>query len=383
MDYETANGTESLSMGEQKYLAGSPYWVEHVLGLDLCSRAKDGMLTHLLLNQPPVCDSHCRRCFMPSARRNSCGGQMCLSEARRIIKEASEAGMFCLEISGEGEPLLASSLRGIVQAAFDNGFTTTLITNGHALTDSLVRFFFERKVTLVVSLFSIQRELYELDNGLPNSHKRTIENIRMAADIYRSGQIFEDGKRVFRMAIHATAQTDNISDLANIEAFCDEEGMFFSVAPLAAVGGGAQHAELLVSADAMKQAGELGHNSIILSSTSRRQVGREVCGTCLYGLNVGFDGNVLFDAHSGYEVSGLLGNVRMDSIETLVERQRWFAPMLFQNVTGFCPVRDPFWPQFLSRFCANPAAFLGASVEHADARIVPSFASDRRIPMAR
>ena len=79
----------------------------------------------------------------------------------------------------------------------------------------------------------------------------------------------------------------------------------------------------------------------------RPQIGREVCGTCLYGLNIGFDGNVLFDVHAGYEIGDLFGNVREYTISELVRRQRKFAPLLFRNIDGFCPVRDKKWPSFL------------------------------------
>lgn len=341
------------------FLAGSPYWVEQVLGLDLAARAADGVLTHLLLNQPPVCDSRCRRCFMPNERRNNCQDKLTVDEIKRVLRDASEAGILCLEISGEGEPLLADGLLDVIQSAFDNGLTTTLITNGHALTEGTVHFLYERNVTLVVSLFSIQKDLYEMDNGLPGSFESTIGNIRMAASIYRNGAADVNGMRVLRMAIHATVQADNLFDLPNIKSFCQEHGVFFSVAPLAAVGSGADHCALMVVGEAMDDATLRGDNSIILSASSTCEVGREVCGTCLYGLNIGFDGNVLFDAHAGYEVGGILGNVRQDSIGTLIARQRVFAPMLFRKISGFCPVRDPAWPAFLQRFMSNSTEFVG------------------------
>ena len=100
-----------------------------------------------------------------------------------------------------------------------------------------------------------------------------------------------------------------------------------------------------------------GHNSIILSHTSKREIGREVCGTCLYGLNIGYDGNVLFDAHAGYQVGGTLGNIRKNSISEIILRQREFAPFLFSNIDGFCPVRDPKWPEFLKSFTEAPNAY--------------------------
>lgn len=344
-------------MKQNLYLAGSPYYVEDVLGIDMCRRAQSGQLTHLLLNQPPICDCRCRRCFMPASRRGKTADTLSLEESQRVIREAQLAGMFCLEISGEGEPLLSKHLPGVIQCAFDCGFTTTLITNGHYLTDDFVRFIFERNVTLVVSVFSLNKDLYELDNNLPGSFDATLDKIRKAASLYRTARNRVDGKTVYRMAIHTTAQGDNLSELKSIRKFCSDCGIFFSLAPLAPVGGGANCLDLMLNREDSASAQAVGHGSIILSRTSKTEIGREVCGTCLYGLNIGYDGNVLFDAHAGYEVGSLLGNVRDHSIEELARRQRKFAPLLFQNIDGFCPVRDPRWPAFLREFVDGPPNF--------------------------
>lgn len=340
-------------MVQQAYLKGSPYYVENVLGESPKERASQGILTHLLLNQPPVCDCECRRCFMPKSRRGHCEGKLTFEETRRVIRDAAEAGMFCLEISGEGEPLLSKDLSNVIQAAFDSGFTTTLITNGHNLKDDFVAYCFERNVTLIVSVFSVNKERYEMDNRLPDSFDATMEKIRSAAKIYRNGHQMVNGKRVFRMAIHTTAQADNLDELNEIRSFCDECEIFFSIAPLAPVGGGAQHTDLVLSVEEESLVKDVGHNSIILSKTSQEEIGREVCGTCLYGLNIGFDGNVLFDVHAGYEIDNLLGNIREQTIEELVRRQRKFAPLMFKNIDGFCPVRDRKWPSFLKSFVEN------------------------------
>ena len=340
-------------MGNISYLAGSPYYMEAVLGIDMYSRAQQGKLTHLLLNQPPICNSYCRRCFMPKARRNDCTDKLTLEESTKLISEAAASGILCLEISGEGEPLLSKNIKEIIQAAHDNGLITTLITNGHKLTDDLVYFFYERNVTLVVSLFSLKKDIYEMDNNLPGSFDKIISHIKQAANIYSAGTIQKERKTVFRMAIHTTAQTDNIDELQDIEKFCLAQGIFFSVAPLAPVGGGLEHSNLLLEKNQKEKADNAGLNTIILSKTSSKEIGREVCGTCLYGLNIGFDGNLLFDAHAGYEVEGILGNIRKNSIRELIKKQREIAPKLFKNIDGFCPVRDPKWPGFLKAFLAS------------------------------
>jgi len=344
-------------MKENSYLAGSPYWVEHVLGINLYERAMKGQLTHLLLNQPPICDCECRRCFMPKNRRGHCEGKLSLEESCRVIQDAAAVGMFCLEISGEGEPLLSKNLLGVIQAAFDAGFITTLITNGHNLTDDFAAYCFERNVTLVVSVFSMNKAQYEMDNRLPNSFDSTMEKIRSASRIYSDGHQIINGNKVFRMAIHTTAQADNLNELNKIQTFCDECGIFFSIAPLAPVGGGLQHSNLVLSDEEECGIQGVGHNSIILSKSSKEEIGREVCGTCLYGLNIGFEGNLLFDAHAGYEVGDLLGNVRKHTIAELVQRQRKLTSFLFRNIDGFCPVRDKKWPSFLKHVLENSLEF--------------------------
>jgi len=341
-------------MSKISYLAGSPYYLEDVLGLDLYERALAGNLSYLLLNQPPLCDCHCRRCFMPESRRDKCDSALGLEECCDIIRGAASSGIRCLEISGEGEPLLSQNLSGIIDCANDCGLITTLITNGHALSDEVIEFAFSRNVTLVVSLFSLNSETYEKDNDLPGSFETTIGWIKRAAKTFAKDLKSIEGKKVYRMAIHTTAQVDNYDDLAWMRAFCDEHKIFFSIAPLAPVGGGAELGKFVLTGDQAANAVSLGHNSIILSGTSKGEIGREVCGTCLYGLNVGYDGNLLFDAHAGYEVGSFLGNTRENSIEDLIATQRKFAPLMFSEIDGFCPVRASKWPVFLQSFLESP-----------------------------
>jgi MoaA/NifB/PqqE/SkfB family radical SAM enzyme len=284
---------------------------------------------------------------MPGTRRNRVSEALTLEESCRLIRDAADAGFVCLEISGEGEPLLSKNLDGIVDCAHDSGLVTTLITNGHILTRDRIERFFERNVTLVVSLFSLDKNQYEADNGRPGSYEKVMRNLEEAATVFQYGKTVSGGIETFRLGVHTTAQEDNSNGLYAIRDFCREKNIFFSVAPLAAVGGGADMAESMLTSGKEHLLDGFADNSIILSRTSASEVGRQVCGTCLFGLNVSYNGKILFDAHAGYEMEGRLGDVRTDSIEDLVARQRVFARKLFGNIKGFCPVRDPEWPGFL------------------------------------
>jgi MoaA/NifB/PqqE/SkfB family radical SAM enzyme len=290
---------------------------------------------------------------MPDARREHIAEPLTLEESCRVIREAAEAGFVCLEISGEGEPLLSKNIEDIVQCADDCGLITTVITNGHALTDRRIQFFFERNVTLIVSLFSLDEKQYESDNKTPGSYEKVMRNLKKAAEVYKAGKKTINDAEIYRVAVHTTAQTDNLDGLRAIADFCEQHEIFFSVAPLASVGGGAAMHDAMLSGKQYGVVDGLGDNSIILSQSSSKEVGREVCGTCLYGLNLSYNGNVLLDAHAGYELEGTLGSVRTESVAELVKRQRVFAPFLFRNIKGFCPVRDPEWPAFLERMMSD------------------------------
>lgn len=338
-----------------KILKASSYYLEDVKDLDLEERAQDGNLSFILLNQPPICDYHCRRCFMPEYRRKnySPAKGLDLEEYRQILKDAGTNGIMCLELSGEGEPLLSRNLAHLIQTANDLGIMTTLITNGNTLTIEQTKIFRDNNVTLVFSLHTLDKQKYEQDNYCGGSFDRKIEHINEAAEIYSDTKMQEKGYDVYRLAVHATLQKDNIDEIEKLKEFCGKRGMFFSIAPLALVGSALEHLEIHPQ-NGEKQAEEVilfGDNSIIHSHSSSKVFGREVCGTAFYDLNIGWDGAILFDAHYGYEVGeqNLLGNIRDIPFAEAIRHQRSFMKTLFKNITGSCPARDPRGKEFIEQ----------------------------------
>lgn len=330
-----------------KYLKGSPYYLEDVLGYDLSLRLKNGMLTYLLLNQPPICNYSCRRCFMQGQENKTIYNSLTNIEYSKIINDAYNNGVKCVEVSGEGEPTMSESIKYIIEQAYDKNMILTLITNGSFLTKEFIEFCFNKNVTLVVSLFSLEKELYEKDNGCIDSYDKVISNIELLASIYSSGIEFYGDARVYRHAIHTTVQTDNLSNIKEIELFCNKNDIFFSVAPLAKVGGAKNRSDLLYE---ISEEDIIGDNSIILSKTSINDIGREVCGTCLYGLNIGYNGDLLLDAHAGYEIGSNLGNVRYMTYEQLFEVQKSEVIKMFKILDGFCPVRNKSWGEYIKKY---------------------------------
>jgi MoaA/NifB/PqqE/SkfB family radical SAM enzyme len=324
-----------------KILQASPYFWEKVKGKDLADRHKKGKLSFMLLNQPPLCDANCRRCFMPNERRELAESKTALGlmEWKQFIDEGKGRGLLSIEISGEGEPLLSENTIPILRHANSLGIFSTLITNGHNLTEEMTKTLLDERATVVFSLHSLDPRKYEADNQCLDSFGVKMKAIENATKIFAGSSYVENGFLVQRLAIHATLQADNLDEIDNLRRFCHERDMFFSIAPLANTGNALDHPELQVDKE-IKETTDLGDNSIIHSETSLIIHGREVCGTCAFGMSIGFDGNLLLDAHGGYEIGNKFGNVRTHSFEELYENWHSVIERLFRETKGFCPVRD-------------------------------------------
>jgi MoaA/NifB/PqqE/SkfB family radical SAM enzyme len=331
-----------ISIFMKKVLSASPYFWEQVKGVNLAQRHKEGKLSFLLLNQPPLCDSSCRRCFMPPSRRTLAqgdNGALAFEEWKGVIHEGKKKGLLSIELSGEGEPLLSGNTVPLIEYASSQGVLATLITNGHSLTNDDLKRLMDSRGTLVFSLHTLDEKKYESDNDCPGSFRLKMEAIEKAAKAFRDTGYPWNGFLVRRLALHVTLQADNLEEVEGIRAFCHERGIFFSIAPLADTGNAVLHPEIRVDRD-VGEVALSGDNSIIHSATSKSLYGREVCGTAAFGMSIGFDGNLLLDAHGGYEIGNVLGNVRTSSFEELLNTWRGVVGIMFDATKGFCPVRD-------------------------------------------
>jgi len=350
----------------RKILKASAYYLEDVIDLDLDERAGNGYLSFLLLNQPPVCDYRCRRCFMPDYRRKKYSKKDALNidDYKKIINDAKENGVMCLEISGEGEPLLSENLLHVIEYASKSGLMTTLITNGNTLEDGQARFLKDKNVTLIFSLHTLDKEKYETDNECKGSFERKMKNMKKAVRTYGDTKRYENGFEVYRIAMHATLQKDNVHEIDDLRKYCHDNDIFFSIAPLALIGSAIKHKEIHPE-NGEKSMDEIiwkGDNSIIHSHSSKKAFGREVCGTAYYGMNIGWDGSILLDAHYGYEIGerNILGNIRDIPFKEAVKKQRIYAKKLFENIDNSCPVRDKKGKEFLSKVLNNEINLSGS-----------------------
>jgi len=282
---------------------------------------------------------------MPLSRRalaQGDNGALAFEEWKGVIDEGKKRGLLSIELSGEGEPLLSRNTIPLIEYASSLGVRATLITNGHSLGPDGTKRLLDSGATLVFSLLTLNETDYEHDNDCPGSFRLKMEAIEKAAGFFRNSSYVQSGLLVQRIAVHVTLQADNQGEIGGIRAFCHERGIFFSIAPLAHTGNAVLHPEIRVDGD-IGDVALSGDNSIIHSATSKSLYGREVCGTAAFGMSIGFDGNLLLDAHGGsamHEIGDTLGNVRTTAFEELFNSWRKVVGRMFDATKGFCPVRD-------------------------------------------
>lgn len=327
---------------DKSILVSSPYFWSKVRKYSL----PDRFISYMSLNQNSRCNANCRGCFRYPRRKEGLLDLLSFADYVRLLDEFKRFGGLAIEISGEGEPLLPENhTLPIIRYASGLGLWTTLITNGHFLDHELIRELRALCVALVISLHSLRKERYERDNGLADSFDTTMRAIDMVAEAFRETSWTENGEDIRRTCVHWTLQADNLDEVEAARDFCHERGLHFSIAPLANVGHAAGRPDIRLPekyADLLEING-LGDESIIFCEDRK---GRTVCGTCRYGLNIGADGELLLDAHGGYEVK--IANIRDISLKDAVLLQHEYSRKMFESLDGFCPVRDPGWNDFLA-----------------------------------
>jgi len=157
------------------------------------------------------CNLSCVHCYLGS-RRQGGRGDLGVESADRIIAALADGGVLVLAITG-GEPLLHPEFREIWMAAKRGGFLVSLFTNATVVDDKLASFlaaFPPRRVE--VSVYGATRETYELVTGVPGSHAKCLNGLRLlkAAGV--------------RVQIKCPVLRANRTELEDIEAWAVEMG---------------------------------------------------------------------------------------------------------------------------------------------------------------
>ena len=111
----------------------------------------------------PVCNFSCRMCYVRKTAkevRESPRGILTLDDWRRIAREARDAGMLYLLLTG-GEPLLWPDFWPLYDELVDMGFLVSINTNGSLIdSDAVARFLRRPPLKLNITLYGASDETY-------------------------------------------------------------------------------------------------------------------------------------------------------------------------------------------------------------------------------
>ncbi len=167
------------------------------------------------------CNLKCPHCYSSSSPEEV--GELSLDLLRQTLSEASAEGYNAVGVSG-GEPLMFSSLHGVLEHARALGMATTVTTNGMLLDQKRLRDLRELVDLIAISL-----------DGVEESHNRMRGNPRAFELITRRLNDVREANVQFGFIFTLTMH--NLNELEEVASFAAEQGASsLQVHPLEEVG---------------------------------------------------------------------------------------------------------------------------------------------------
>ncbi len=119
------------------------------------------------------CNLACRHCY---ASRFPKAGELSEHEALRLIDQAAQARVRHIGLTG-GEVFLRPDALRLMQRAYEQGISTTVVTNGLLLSDNLLEKLAQYEVWVFLSLDGARKETHEKIRG-PDTWEKVISAAR-------------------------------------------------------------------------------------------------------------------------------------------------------------------------------------------------------------
>lgn len=169
----------------------------------------------------PVCNFSCKMCYVRKTQKevdSSSRGILTLEDWRAIAKEAHDAGMLYLLLTG-GEPLLWRDFWQLYEELVDMGFLVSINTNGSLIDDEAVARFKKRPPQkLNITLYGANDETYRRLCGVDGVFTRVDRAVRTLID----NQI--------TVKLNCSLTPENAEDLEWIVNYSKEVGTLVTVA---------------------------------------------------------------------------------------------------------------------------------------------------------
>jgi len=159
----------------------------------------------------------------------------------------------------------------------------------------------------------------------------------------------KNGYKIYRLAIHMTVTAKNYWNLEAIKKFCGDD-IYFSCEHIAKIGIANENPEIYGGKERLKEYRKVIKKTreimdpMVMTKTG---CGKDTCCFYYYGFAVGYEGEVMLDTHA-LETKGIIGNVKENSIENLVEKSKKIKDGYYHDGGHYCIIRDPEYQKFIS-----------------------------------
>lgn len=169
----------------------------------------------------PVCNFFCRMCYVRKTQKEVCESPrpiLVLDDWRRIAREAREAGMLYLLLTG-GEPLLWPDFWTLYEELVDMGFLISINTNGSLIDEEAVARFRKRPpVKISITLYGANDATYKRLCGVDRVFSKVTHSICRLKEIGIS------------MKLNCSLTPENVGDMEQIVDFSKQHDIPLSVA---------------------------------------------------------------------------------------------------------------------------------------------------------
>lgn len=310
---------------------------------------------YLNLNVSDMCNYRCLKCFQGkiTPSKDSFDVEELIDIIDQAVDELKIKGLY---ISGRGETFLVGkgnlktklqNYKKLINHANNKNIGVMQFTNGYYLDPTMTDFLIGQRVSIVVSLDTLNKQKYQKLFVPPvGSFQKVMQNLEYA----RTKFPVEDSKiRTYRLGINTAISHSNFEEVENIKDFCQDDIIFFSNYPMIK-GNFRNNLEQMCTS---KKEYEFFKQKVEATSSYHALAGmcqNGACGFYYNGLTIDVNGNVLL---SPYDIStgDLFGNIKdypnMQEAVKKVKRSIHSFLNKFPDAKD-CPLRHPNYDEFPS-----------------------------------
>ena len=308
-----------------KYLLYGFHWDEEYLKNN---SPDQGRITFLCLEMQPKCNARCLYCFSGSELNSGPTESLSLREYKDIILQGKDLGVKTVLFPGIGEPTLDENLKPLIEVAYRLGVVSVVYTHG-MLDFSMVEFFREHNVSLIVKIDSFDKSNYERIVRL--SYQWFRKSLDRIVEAYKGTVLKYDDFTLTRLAANTVVTKINKNDIKDIAAFCDKHQVLHFVENLSRVGAAIDNWEVLVGNDQEELAKvmvDFGNRWVSSATIDNR------CGPFAHGITIDMNGDMIGCPTARWI---RLGNVRETKLADLV---RIYKSEINSSKKHYCLARE-------------------------------------------